>query len=79
VKAWIRRFILKHMFTPVRALTLERAKLRAGEQLVTVTSYCTGNHWSINLHYNAPTCDAFYYTDLGVFKAERQILEGMVK
>ena len=76
-RSWLRCRILSWMFTPVRALKLDKAAIRPGEKVVTITSYCTHNHWSLSVHYGG-SCESFYYKDKSTFAAERQILEGMI-
>ena len=86
-KARFRAWVLRMMFTPVRALTLSRAKIRPGEKLTTVHGGYTfyqhsktfGAH--ITLHYiGASDCECFDYkeNELDLFRSERQVLEGLV-
>jgi hypothetical protein len=79
-------WILKRMFTPVRALKLERASVRVGAKLTSVSTWYAEINGQrivaqITLNYRASNdCVSFWYTDqeLDLWRAERQILEGLV-
>lgn len=81
LKAKVRVWVLKQLFTPVRALTLQKAKVRPEEKVTCVSSMLHAGHASITVHYSSQ-CESFYYgnipKDLDLYLAERQILEGLV-
>jgi hypothetical protein len=84
LKSLFRRWLLRLMFTPVRAVKLERARVRAEERLRSVsgsvfTSDEIAGFSSLSLCYDN-SCDMFRYSreEYGMFAAERQILEDMI-
>lgn len=92
VRIWWKRFLLRTMFTPVRALKLEKAHVRADTQIDSVHSNMTtirpssgGKpyvYYRIQVFYPGTGTDSLdcfdYGADRELFQQERQILEGLV-
>lgn len=85
-----KRFLLRLLFTPVRALKLKVASLRAEEipeRIHSTLAYYNYNgrrflEGTLTVFYKESSLtplDTFRYRDIELLKAERQILEGMIR
>lgn len=82
LRSVVRRWVLSWLFTPVRELTLERARVEIGGYFTTVSGMAYDDHSSITLHYKDYHIGikTFRYDlpkEQKLFESERAILERM--
>lgn len=88
LKSWFRRQILKQLFTPVRALTLVRARVDPEREIMSVDSKVSPDRglgryqFQIYVYYRSGGgLGMFYYShdERDLFLSERQFIEGLVQ
>lgn len=89
MKNFVKKMILGLLFTPVRALTLVRAKIDSQRSVRSIHSQCSSYvhnekkiiYFTIFVFYkDGGSCSRFEYREeeRDLFLSERQILEGLV-